>query len=256
MIRTISFLALICMYACNPNKSQVIEEYYTNGVIKSQTTFINNIQEGPAKTFDDHGRLQSLAEYKNGVKEGWLYNYNPLNGKMTAKAFYKNDKQNGTVNLYYTDGQIYREMIYVDGRLDSVVKTYYPGKKLQAENTFKMGQPSINLKEYDKKGKLITQYPTIVVKEQDMRQTKGKYRLVLSLSEQLDRVDFYLNAITKDGFLDDKISPVVGSEGKAFQDYNIPRGTRYSSKIQIVAKYHTELGNTKIIVRNFQLNIR
>jgi hypothetical protein len=252
--------ALICLVtliliSCNPNKPKVVEEYYPDGTIKSQTTLVNGLRNGTSKTFDERGRLQSTAEYVNDVKEGWLYNYNPLNGKVTAKAFYKNDKQNGIVNLYYTNGEIYREMKYVDGRLDSVVKTYYGKKILQAENVFKMGQPSVNLKEYDEKGKLITDYPSIIVKEEDMRRTKGKYRLKISLSDKCSKVDYYLNAISDEGFLDQKAAQIDSKDGIGFQDYNLPSGASYKTKVQIVAKYKTELGNTKILIRSYTLKI-
>jgi hypothetical protein len=247
---------LLILWSCNPNKPKVVEEFNPDGTIKSQTTLVNGMKNGISKTYDEQGRLKSTAEYVNDRKEGWLYNYNPLNGKITAKAFYKNDQQNGTVNLYYTNGEIYREMKYVNGRLDSVVKTYYPGNKLQAENLFSMGQASINLKEYDLKGNLITKYPTIQAREEDMRSTKGKFRVRLSLSNDCDKVDYYLNAVGSDGFINEKAQSIPSKDGIGFLDYNLPRGASFSASLDLVAKYKTELGNTKILQKKYKLNIR
>jgi antitoxin component YwqK of YwqJK toxin-antitoxin module len=172
-------LTLLIFMSC-ANRVKVVEEFYPNGIIKSETEVVNGLRNGISKTYDELGRLTSTAEFVNDIYEGWMTTYNPKNGKVAAKAMYKNDKQNGPVTLYYAEGQLYREEYYKDGRVDSIVKTFWPDGKLQAEVYFDKGSPALGLKEYDQKGNLIV-HPTIEIEEINQLKTYNTFKLKINI---------------------------------------------------------------------------
>jgi antitoxin component YwqK of YwqJK toxin-antitoxin module len=255
--KAIALGVVALLFSCSdPNKPQIVEEYNPDGTIKSQTPMVKGLRNGMVKTYDERGRLEATADYVDDLREGKVCQYNPANGKLTAMATYKKDVQEGPSTLHYTSGAIYREMLYREGRLDSIVKTYYPSGKLQAENKFKMGQASINLKEYDEKGNIITDYPQIVLKTEDMRASRGMYRLKFSLSDGNKKAEFYSTELIDGEYLSEKAQKLDGKDGVGFYTYNLPRGTAFSEKYVVYVKYRTDLGNTKVDKKVFSINIR
>ena len=71
--------------------------WYINGEVKSEVTFVNNLQHGPFKSYFQSGELQESGAYLKGNKEGlWTkyyesqkklsetnYKYNILHGRFT-----------------------------------------------------------------------------------------------------------------------------------------------------------------------------
>lgn len=250
-----TILILLCtfFFACNNNPG-VQEEFYPDGTIKSSAQVKNGLRNGTTKMYDERGRLTSTAEFVNDQHEGWTINYNPENGKVVAKAFYKNDKQNGPVTLYYKEGQIYRKMKYVDDHVDSIVTTYWPNGKVQAEDLFQKGNPAIGLKEWDDQGNPIKE-PTLVVKEINQVALFGKVTLVFSISDGTKEVDYYLDNLKDGKFLDQYSSKLKNVNGSAKIDYLIPRGKTLMKKVSVIAKLRTELGNTLVLQKTYNLSV-
>jgi hypothetical protein len=247
-------LALMAVWiSCSQKNNPVVYEYYPDGTLKSEIQVKNSMRNGTTKNYDEKGRLVSTAELVDDKYEGWMINYNPKNNKITAKALYKNDQQNGPATLYYSDGQLYREMAYVNGRVDSIVKTYWPGNKLQAEVCFKMGQPAVGLKEFDKNGTPVNQ-PTILVKEVDQLALFNKIELKISLSDHTRDVEFYKGELKEGKYLYAKTPVIFSREGVASLFYTVPKGQTVMEKISIISRCRTQYGNTLVLHRVYNLS--
>jgi hypothetical protein len=253
-IRTtiINFAILLALVSCSGKNKDLEYEYYPDGTLKSEIQVKNGMRNGITKNYDEKGRLISTAELADNKYEGWMINYNPKNNKITAKALYKNDQQDGPATLYYSDGQLYREMTYVNGRVDSIVKTYWPGGKLQAEVYFKMGEPAIGLKEYDKDGNPVKQ-PTIVIEGINQLAMLNRYGLKIYLSDHTGKVNFYKGELTDGKYLSSKTPGIFDKDGVATLYYNLSGGQVIREKVSIISRSRSAYGNTLILHRVYNL---
>jgi hypothetical protein len=250
---------IFCMLqSCNLKKDPnngTIEEFYSNGSIKSESPIKNGLRNGLVKNYSEQGRLLSTAEYVNDYRNGWVINYSTENGKPMLKAMFKDDIQQGPVIQYYKEGMLFRESTYVKGRVDGVVKTFWPDGKIKAENYFKMGKPAIGLKEFDNKGNLITKYPQIVIEVVDQTAIVNKAIVTISLSENADEIEFFLDDLFEGKYIPDNAYKLRVNDGIAYIDYPVPSGSAFKKKISIIAKFRTELGNTKVLQRYYNLSL-
>jgi len=250
-------VVIICLtvfiLSCS-DRTKVLNEYYPDGIIKKETEMKDGIPNGTLKTYDERGRLKSTATVVNGLYEGWMITYNPLNNKITAKAFYKNDQQNGPVTLYYATGELYREETYVDGRVNGIVKTYWADGTQQAEVEFKMGMPGIGLKEWDQQGMPISQ-PGLVLEEIDQLARMNTFKLRIYLSKKDQDADFYLGELKDGQFLVRESVKIKTVDGVATLQYNLQKKHRISKRLAISVKTRTPLGNTLLLHRIYQLDI-
>jgi len=251
----ILLLAINIIVSCGNKKGDVIEEFYPDGTIKSEVQVKDGLRNGLSKNYDERGRLTSTAEFVDDMYNGWMINYNPDNGKVTAKALYKNDNQHGPATLNYTDGSLYREMFYVDGRVDSIVKTYWPDGSLQAEVFFKKGSPAIGLKEFDKTGKPIVQ-PTLVIKQIDQLATQSKLILKVSLSEKTKDVEYFVGELIDGKYLDTKAVKLKTVNNETKLEYIIPRTHTLVKNVTIAARTRTEYGNTLLLFKNYFFSVK
>ncbi|GAB3831135.1 hypothetical protein GCM10028895_48130 [Pontibacter rugosus] len=52
-----------------------MREYYPSGKLKSEITYKNSQQNGPAKTYYANGNIESEANYRGGMLEGSYKTY-------------------------------------------------------------------------------------------------------------------------------------------------------------------------------------
>ncbi len=242
----------VLLISCKEDNIQY--EYYPDGTVKQMAEMKDGLRNGLTKNFDEQGRLVSTAELKNDIHEGWMINYNTANHQITGKAFFVNDKQHGPVTLYYTSGKLYRESWYKNGMVDSIVKTYWPNGKLQAENYFKLGVPSIGLKEWDKDGNLIQQ-PTINIKVINQAATMNQVKLQISLSKGSKEAEFYTGELKEGKYFDPELQKMYNDKGMVTQQYFIAKHTNLLKKVSVVVKTRTELGNTLVLHRYYNLAV-
>jgi hypothetical protein len=249
-----TFLFILLIFFSCTGRTRVINEYYPNGMIKKETQIKDGVPNGIIKTYDERGRLTSTAEVANGLYEGWMIKYNPLNNKITAKAYYKNDQQNGPLTLYYASGELYREENYVDGRVDGTIKTYWADGKLQAEVDFNKGYPGIGLKEYDQEGNLVKQ-PKIMIEEINQLARSNAFKLKVYLSDHRTNVDFYLGDLVDGKYLDPKAVKIRNISGVATLQYNVMKQHRIVKQMGISARTPTKNNNSLLLYRTYNLSV-
>lgn len=83
------------------DKHQLLEEitYYDNGKIQMEGKYVNNKRTGKWVAYYSTGKTWSIAEYKDGLRQGIAKVYYP-NGNLRYLGQYKEDKKDGLWKFY------------------------------------------------------------------------------------------------------------------------------------------------------------
>jgi antitoxin component YwqK of YwqJK toxin-antitoxin module len=268
--------ALLCvgMIACQPNNKQtlkdkaeqkkdtvvdslqvhVVKEFYSNGVIKTETSARGSKREGITKVFDRQGRLLSEVNYINNTREGLAKNYYPGTGKINSTLVYKNGIKDGDEIWYFESQKPFRITPYVNGVISGLQKFFYEDGKVMAEIPYKNGNPGIGLKEYKKDGSLITDYPKMIIKQNDHLKEANKVTVSIEMSDSYAQVKYYEGALDGGKYLSDKVFELPVHFGTAQIDYSVAPGASLHKTIIITANCKSKFGNPLVLSRTFTVN--
>lgn len=113
-------------------------EYYTNGLIKSVTTYVGGLKEGLFAEFSETGQTIRRCLYHLDQREGEYREFNY--STIKEERFYKAGKLEGAVKIYYPDGKIMEEGVYLNGLRDGVSRWYDQQGNISIEYEYKDGQ--------------------------------------------------------------------------------------------------------------------
>ena len=136
---------------------------------------IGTIPDGVVKGYYESGTVEYECTYRDNKLEGTVTVYYE-SGKVMQEWRYKDNKRNGIANWYFENGGLMRQFNYRDGKLDGVSKKFYENGVLWSAKTYKDGK-FIARKEYDKNGKLLTEWHYPIEKKgghYDKRPYEGK----------------------------------------------------------------------------------
>lgn len=155
--------------------------YYPDGNVWKIIPFVNGLEEGIAREFNQEGTIISLVEYKrgfvvnrerinrtdqNGLKQGkWKFFHE--NGRVRLEGNYRNDKENGYFKEYDENGNLITVSKYVNGELledvpelvELEVRTdYYPSGKVKSIASYKDDMPEGIRRDYNEDGSIKMAY--------------------------------------------------------------------------------------------------
>lgn len=121
-------------------KRDGVERYYyvsdaKDLKLKAEITWVDDVMNGPKITYhEDGGGKASLTTYVNGQVEGESRTWDK-DGKLERVAFFKDGRREGTVTDYWTDreDQVKRVVHYTDGKVDGVAREFYANGQLKRE---------------------------------------------------------------------------------------------------------------------------
>lgn len=97
-------------------------EYYDNGVLKTKSQWIRDVQVGEEKIYDEAGDLIWFYNYKDGMKDGLMYEFEK-NGDLKQHKILKSDK---TVYAgIYNEGKKYLDIIYPEYISETTIDSIY-----------------------------------------------------------------------------------------------------------------------------------
>ncbi len=143
-----------------------IKQYKSGQYLIKEITFENGVREGLMKSFYQDGRLRMTYWYANGLKED-------------------------SSKWYYPEGQLFRSTPYKRDTIDGTQKQYFRDGKLKAKLNYAKGFRTPYLEEFTRNGKLVNDYPEMVINISDNYTSNGRYRVALSLSNKATKVRFY-----------------------------------------------------------------
>jgi antitoxin component YwqK of YwqJK toxin-antitoxin module len=86
------------------DKTKTITEYFENGKIKSEKTFLDTIRDGPYKIWYQNGEICSTGQYKNGELTGICVEYDSL-GRRHREILFIGDSLQQMI-VYHKNGII------------------------------------------------------------------------------------------------------------------------------------------------------
>ena len=153
----------------------------TTGRVKMEIPFVDGLENGLAREFDENGNIIQLIQYKKGYvvnrerinrydskhqphgKWKWFYD----DGKLQMEGNYTHGLKNGYFKEYDRDGNLISVVKYVNGEKEEKteeltkldIKTdYWPNGKPKIVATYKNGVPEGVRREYNKKGEVEKSY--------------------------------------------------------------------------------------------------
>lgn len=109
------------------------KEYYKNGQLKSEMSYEDGMPNGVTKSYFENGQLQQEAFLNDADPVGLLLRYHK-NGQLAEESnFDSNGDRNGVQKAYYENGQLAEEGMYSSGDKSGVQKEYYENGQLKSE---------------------------------------------------------------------------------------------------------------------------
>ncbi|MFI1744392.1 hypothetical protein [Thalassobellus sediminis] len=137
-------------------KEGVYKEYYKNGALKVECTYVNNKRSDVYRLFYDTGELKSEVVYVKGLKQG-VFNQFFKNGKLKLESFYIDDKLSGLWSQYYESGEKKWEVEYLNDSREGFYKQYHENGKLKVEGVNIQYYKNGKEKQFDQNGNLVWQ---------------------------------------------------------------------------------------------------
>ena len=101
-----------------------------NGQIIGETYYINDLQEGPSKLYDEMGRIMRNETYHKNKLDGIYENY--VDGEIDSRGKFKNGLMEGHWKYYY-EGRLARNVEYKNGqpiKTEEILKMPSTGRDL------------------------------------------------------------------------------------------------------------------------------
>lgn len=135
----------------DPPKAEQAKQFYKNGRIKKQGSFIGNKPTGLHLQFDSTGINTGAVFYEDGEavsgglldpkgqKTGIWKEYYP-GGKIKAEGHYEQDVKIGTWQFFYPSGTLEQKGAYRNGKPEGTWRWYYENGNLLRETAFIAGR--------------------------------------------------------------------------------------------------------------------
>ncbi|MCB8994235.1 MAG: toxin-antitoxin system YwqK family antitoxin [Bacteroidales bacterium] len=252
-------LLLLFASSCKPSaektiKDGVAREYYSDGMIKSETQVKDTLAHGLMKNYDRDGNLSSVYTFNMGKLNGPAVSYY-TNGKIEMKMYYKDGRREGTTQLFYRTGELYRETPFKAGKIDGLRKSYYKNGTIMAEAPYKNSMPGVGLKEYTSKGELISDDTRIVVREENRLFGENKYILHITLDHPKKGVNYYLGDLVEGKYLSPFQWQIPEVDNVGNYIVKLERGSFRMETLIISATYKTPKSNYNVISRKYNLAV-
>lgn len=203
------------------------------------------------KEFYKDGSLRSIITIKNGKRNGPSYVYYE-NGKQQFEINYKDSEKDGITKYFYESGELYRTTLFEHGEKAGIQKYYYKNGGLKAEIPYESGVVVPGTKEYSQTGKLITDYPEIVVKTVDRLAFENTYDLKISLSPLKKNVDIYFDYVV-DGVHRQRSTSHGTENGIATQTFFVYPGQSLMEKLDIRCRTESKRGIPIVLTKTYNL---
>ena len=235
------FLALTLLIACSKPKKEQAANDETDGLVK---------------TYGKDGNLFSEITMKDGKRNGISRNYYK-NGRISIEANYKDDVKDGVFKQYYEDGTLSMNFEYTNNRLNGLSKKFRQDGTPAWEARFENDKPCTGLVEYYLNGSLKTDYPRIIIEQEDRLRDLGEYSLIVRLNNDSKPVKFYKGQLSASGCFDqDKAEELyLDRDGKFKLTYYLSPGDFQMEEVHLVGVLKTAQGNSYLMTRSYNLSI-
>lgn len=204
-----------------------IKQYTSGQLVIKEVTFKNGVRHGLMKSFYQGGQLYQTFWYENGLRED-------------------------SAMWYYPEGQVFRSTPFKHDTVDGIQRQYYRTGKLKAKIGYSKGLRTPFFEEYNQNGRLVRDYPEIVVSIRDDYSPRGLYRIGLELSDKSTKVEFFLGEFTDNRFDTTVCKRIVTANGKG--TLNLKKaGSPTKNYVGVIAEIVTPFGNRYLTYKKLDL---
>jgi hypothetical protein len=189
--------------------------------------------------------------YKNGIRHGLMKTFY-RSGNIRQTFWYQNGLRQDSARWFFEEGQLFRTTPYLNDTVDGIQKQYYRTGQLRAKLGYKKGYRTSFLQEFTLQGKLVTDYPEIVIGTQDNYGSKGTYRITLALSDKSEKVNYYRGEFFDGVFDTTKVKKLKTIKGAANMDLK-KSGAAGSGYVGVIGEITTDFGNRMLVYRKVEL---
>lgn len=129
-MRTLFWVLAFALFSFSVNaQTEVKEDHYWGGKLKSKTTYVDGKKDGIQTYYTKKGEVALITPWVNGKREGVEVHYK--NGNLLYEITYADGKKNGLCSQYYR-GRLYSQVIYSDNKKVSMILDIGEVEKQQA----------------------------------------------------------------------------------------------------------------------------
>lgn len=203
------------------------------------------------KKYTSGDKVMKEVSFRNGVRYGLTKTFYP-GGQVYQTFWYENDLREDSARWYYPEGKLFRTTPFKRDTIDGIQKQFYRNGKVKAKIGFSKGLRTPYFSEYTQEGKLITNYPEIVVKINDEYNSRGSYRIGLELSDKSTKVNFFRGEFFNGVHDTSKCAKINTISGKATLVMK-KTGKPGKNYVGIIAEVITPFSNKNIIFKKVEL---
>ncbi|UOQ72433.1 tetratricopeptide repeat protein [Hymenobacter cellulosilyticus] len=140
----------------------LVEQYYTNGQVRTRQSYTNDEADGYFESFYEDGQPSQTGFWQHDQRQGLWRDYY-VDGRVSEEYYYRNDEQQGPARSFTPGGKLSGERQYLDGRLLLVTALDSTGKEISRQ------QLTPDTKEYILRypsGKIRYRMPMLCFEEQ------------------------------------------------------------------------------------------
>ncbi len=204
-----------------------IKQYFTGNTLIKEVTFRNGVRQGIMKSFYNGKQLRQTFWYENGLRED------------SAKWF-------------YLEGMVFRATPYRKDTIHGIQQQYFKNGRIKARLGFEKGLRTFFFEEYSSDGKVIKDYPDVVVTTKDEFSTNGTFRITLELSNKATKVKYFRGDFSKGVYDTARVDPIKTVNGVGTLTLRKASATSKPS-VDILAEILTSYGNNYLLVKKIDL---
>jgi len=155
----------------------------------------------------DNGNLYKVSRTKGNKLYGVQEEYKE-NGVLLNTITYLNGLRDGEAIMYYESGRAYRVTNYVRNNICGFRKKFYKDGSLWSKQYYHEGLPSTDLKEYDKKGKLLETIKFVIVTKKIGKNSTG---VSLSTKGRYLKVEYFKGSLVEGKYFDKNLVEKIPS---------------------------------------------
>jgi uncharacterized protein len=127
--------------------------FFSNGKVSSVEEYKEGVKNGQSTDYYLNGRKKAESTLKNGKPEGYTVNYY-ANGNIQAEGWMSDGEAIGYWNYYDYSGKLSDRRYFVDGVINGYQTEYYPNGKVAYEKKY-YHDVLEELRQFDTTGKLL-----------------------------------------------------------------------------------------------------
>ena len=113
--------------------------YKDNGRVKTLTSYVNGMKNGPHLELNDRSQVTLQANYTNDQLDGRWHKFR-FGSRIEKEVHYKMGIMDGYYREYHKNGKLMKEVPYTNGKIHGTFKQYNDDEALVMQYEYEMGE--------------------------------------------------------------------------------------------------------------------